>query len=50
MADELEPSCRDAVVAISGSISEFSQNKENKQKPSAWISDILRPFRKNPTA
>jgi len=34
-ADELETSCREAVVTISGTISEFLQNKENQQ-PSAW--------------
>ena len=41
MADELSTSCGEAVVAISGTISEFAPNKENQQQLSAWVSDIL---------
>lgn len=41
MGDGLETSCREAVVAISGTITEFAQNKENQKQPSAWVSYIL---------
>jgi hypothetical protein len=38
---ELDMSCREVEVAISGTISEFAQNKENQKQSSAWVSDIL---------
>jgi len=41
MRDELKTSCGEAVVAISGTISESAQNKENQKQPSAWVSYIL---------
>jgi len=41
MGDELGTSCGEALVAISGTISEFAQNKENQKQPSAWVSYIL---------
>jgi hypothetical protein len=41
MLDELDASCKELVVDISGNISEFSRNKENHKQPSAKLVDIL---------